>query len=315
MYRRLFLYNAYILNKGFIIIANTQTIAEQFNAFHTNFKPKNLESALELFAIFGGVEWGNIEIDKEPYELIEKLILNDYSYIRNDISDLTTGMPLYHTILTGIAMGDGRTHSAFKRAGVESEVGMKAIDELCELGVIKKELSKKEFTTWSEDYKSSDKLIFTTPFLQFWFTFISPLFKGIRDGDYKEVQDRYQNRKVDITTLVFKQLSQELVKNSFKNDPLTISGSFWKKDIAIDIYAKTKSGKIIVGDCSYSNSKMKKNALTKLQEKSKHAEIKPDIFVLISKNGFSNELKSLKSENLKLYTLKNFRNLIYETNS
>lgn len=267
---------------------------------------------MELFAIFGGVEWGNIEIEKEPFELIQKLVLNDYSYIRNDISDLTTGMPLFHSILTGIAMGDGRTHSAFKRAGVENEVGMKAINELCELGIIKKELSKKEFTTWSDDYKTSDKLIFTTPFLQFWFAFISPLFKGIKDGDYKEVKERFENRKVDITTLVFKQLSLELVKKSFKDDPLTQSGSFWEKDVEIDIYAKTKSGKIVVGDCSYSNSKMKKNTLTKLQEKCENAKIKPDIFVLISKNGFSSELKSLKSDTLKLFTLKNFRNLVDE---
>ena len=258
------------------------------------------------------MEWGKIEIEKEPYELIEKLILSDYSYIRNDVSDLTTGMPLYHSILTGIAMGDGRTHSAFKRAGIDSEVGTQAINELCELGVIKKELSKKEFTTWGDDYQTSDKLIFTTPFLRFWFTFISPLFKGIRDGDYKEVKKRFENRKAEITTLVFKQLSLELVKKSFKDDALTLSGSFWERDIEIDIYAKAKSGKIVVGDCSYSNSKMKKNTLTKLQEKCELSKIKPDIFVLVSKNGFSNELKSLKSDTVKLFTLKNFRNLIDE---
>jgi hypothetical protein len=36
--------------------------------------------------------------------------------------------------------------------------------------------------------------------------------------------------------------------------------------------------------------------------------------VLFSKNGFSNELKSLKSEALKLYTLKNFKSLIEDLN-
>ena len=52
---------------------------------------------------------------------------------------MTTGMSLYHSILTGIAIGDGRTHSAFKKANVEHDVGINAVKELCEMGVIKVE--------------------------------------------------------------------------------------------------------------------------------------------------------------------------------
>ena len=242
--------------------------------------------------------------------MIKKLVLDDYTYIRNDISDMTTGMPLFHSILTGIAMGDGRTHSAFKRANVTHEVGMKAVNELCEIGVIRLEVSKKEFTSWAEDYKISDKLIFNTPFIRFWFTFVSPLFKGIKEGNYKEVQDRFNNRKADFINLIFEQLSSELLKLEFKNDPLVECGSYWDRDVEIDIYAKTTSGKIIVGSCRYSNSKIKKNELTKLQEKCITAKIDPDIYVISSKKGFSSELKSLKGENLKLFTLKNFKLLL-----
>ncbi len=219
-------------------------------------------------------------------------------------------MPLFHSILTGIALGDGRTHSAFKKANVDNEAGMKAVNELCEMGIIRREESKKEFVSWAEDYKVSDKLIFNTPFMRFWFAFVSPLFKGIKEGDYKEVQDRFANRKADFVNLTFEQLSLELLKLEFKNDPIIQSGSYWDKDVEIDIYAKTKSGKIIVGSCRYSNSKIKKSELTKLQEKCKVAKIEPDIFVLSAKNGFSSELKSLKGENLKLFTLKNFRSFL-----
>jgi len=38
--------------------------------------------------------------------------------------------------------------------------------------------------------------------------------------------------------------------------------------------------------------------------------MKADIFVIFSKRGFSNELKSLKGENLKLFTVKNFKKLV-----
>ncbi len=219
-------------------------------------------------------------------------------------------MPLFHSILSGIALGDGRTHSAFKKAGVTNEVGMKAVKELCEMNVIKLESSKKEFTTWAEDYKISDKLLFNTPFMRFWFAFVSPIFKGIKEGDYKEVQKRFENKQADIISYTFEQLSLELVKFEFKDDPIIESGSYWDKDVEIDIYAKTKSGKIIVGSSKYSNAKVKKSELTKLQEKCEKAKIKADIFVISSKKGFSSELKSLKGEGLKLFTLKNFSKLV-----
>ncbi len=223
---------------------------------------------------------------------------------------MTTGMPLFHSILSGIAMGDGRTHSAFKKANVTHEVGMQAVKELCDMGIIKLEESRKEFTNWAEDYKISDKLLFNTPFMRFWFAFVSPLFKGIKEGDYKEVQERFQNRRADFVNLIFEQLSLELLKLEFKDDPIVDAGSYWDKDVEIDIYAKTVSGKIIVGSCRYSNSKVKKSELSKLQEKCQSAKIEPDFYMIASKKGFSGELKALKSDNLKLFTLKNFKSFL-----
>lgn len=219
-------------------------------------------------------------------------------------------MPLYHAILTGIAMGDGKTTTAFKRANVSSEVGLNAIDELCDTGIIKLEKGSKHFTSWAQNETVANKLFFTSPFLRFWFTFVSPIFKGIRDGDYKELRERFTNRQSEFLQLPFTQLSHELVKLSFTDDPIVEIGTYWDNKIELDIYAKTTSGKIIVGTCKYTNSKMKKSELTKLQEISKEVNIDADIFILISKNGFSSELKSLKGENLKLLTLKNFKKLV-----
>ncbi|MEA2092254.1 MAG: DUF234 domain-containing protein, partial [Campylobacterota bacterium] len=197
-----------------------------------------------------------------------------------------------------------------KKANVTHEVGMQAVNELCELGVIRLEESRKKFTSWAQDYKISDKLLFNAPFIRFWFAFVSPLFKGVKEGNYKEVQERFENRRADFVNLVFEQLSLELLKLEFKDDPIVESGSYWDRDVEIDIYAKTASGKRVVGSCRYSNSKVKKSELTKLQEKCAIAKIEPDIYLISSKKGFSSELKSLKGENLKLYTLKNFRSLL-----
>jgi AAA+ ATPase superfamily predicted ATPase len=258
-----------------------------------------MQKALEFFSIFGGVEWGNIDTTQEPFELVEKLILDDYSYIRNDISDMTTGMPLYHSILSGAALGDARIHSALKKANVTEEVGLKALDELCELGVIKLQKSK-----------ISSKIIFNAPFIRFWFAFVSPLFKGIRDGNYDEVKQRFQNKFSDFVNQTFIQLSGELLKAEFRDDVIFSLKSYWDNGVEIDIYAKTKSKKTIVGSCRYSNAKIKKSELTKLQTKASEAKLDADIFVIVSKNGFSKELKALKGDNLKLYTLKNFKRLV-----
>ena len=219
-------------------------------------------------------------------------------------------MPLFHSILTGVAMGDGRVHTALKRANVERDVGLKAIDELCQLGIIRKEKQKKEFTNWAENESISDKLYFSSPFLRFWFAFVSPLFKGIKEGNYTEIKKRYQNRESEFVQLPFVELSQEFLKQSFLDDKIVQCSSYWDNKNEIDIYAKTKSGKIVVGTCKYTNTKIKKSELSKLQEKCKESGISADIFVIFSKNGFSKELKSLKNENLKLYTVKNLKQVV-----
>ncbi len=251
-----------------------------------------------------------MDTSQETLELIESLILPDFRYIRNDVTELTTGMPLHHSILSGIAMGDGKTHTAFKRANISQEVGLNAVDELCDTGIIKLQKGSKHFTSWAENESVSNKLFFTSPFLRFWFAFISPIFKGIRDGDYKELRERFINRQSEFLQLPFVELSHELLKLSFKDDKIVDIGTYWDNKIELDIYAKTESGKIVVGMCKYTNTKLKKSELTKLQNLCKGSNINADIFVLVSKSGYSNELKSLKGENLKLYTIKNFKALV-----
>ena len=270
-----------------------------------------MEDAIEKFSIFGGVGWGSIDTSKESIELIEDLILPDFRYIRNDVTELTSGMPLHHSILSAIALGDGQTHTAFKRANVSKEVGENAVEELCESGIIRHQKSKAIFNSWDDVQSVSNKLFFTSPFLRFWFAFISPIFKGIRDGDYKEIRERFENRKAEFMQLTFIELSQELIKLNFsKEDKLKEISSYWDNNIELDIYAKTESGKTIVGVCKYTNAKVKKSEFTKLQEVCKEAKIEADIFIIISKNGFSNELKNLKSPTLRLITLKNFKKLL-----
>ncbi len=238
--------------------------------------------------------------------LIEKLILNKYKYLRNDISNLTKGDDLYHSILSGLALGDRRTNSAFRRANIPFDKGIDIIDDLCKLKVLKLEKSLQSLSDIDDQYVVSEKLLFTSPFVRFWFASISPIFKGIRDGNYEEFFKLFENRKSQFSELIFEQLSHELIKLSIQDETIVKLGRYWDDNIDIDMLVETKSGKVIAGACKYTNSKIKKSVLTDLKEKCKKAKVDVDMFVLFSKKGYSSELKSLKADTLKLFTVKNF---------
>ncbi|MBS4067087.1 MAG: ATPase [Sulfurimonas sp. RIFOXYB2_FULL_37_5] len=283
------------------------TLLQQFRSFCFQNNPNNLEDALKYFAVFGGTSW-SVDTTKPLSELIESKILKNYTYINGDITKFTKSDKVSHSLLSAVAIGDGRVHSALKRARISRGEGEEAIDTLCDKGIIKAEYSLE--SPPSPDEKIDEKLNFSTPFMRFWFAFISPFFKTIKEGDYKEAKERFTNREQEFSELLFLKLSHELLKKSFKEDPIVEIGSYWDRNIQIDILAKTASGKIIAGVCKYSNSKAKKSSLTKLQELCGLAELTPDICVIVSKGGFSNELKTLKGEDVKLFALKSFKTLV-----
>ena len=290
--------------------SQSPSFLQQFRDFYAENKPESLEQAIEYFAVFGGLGW-KVDLSLPLMELIEEVVLDNYDHLHRDIVNVTMGDRVYHALLSGIAMGDGRTHSAFKRARLTEETGNPAIRYLCQNGIITQESPFKiTEPKETEEHPVSDKLLFTSPFLRFWFTFVSPLFKGIQAGDYTEVQERFANRGQGLVNPVFEKLAVELLKMSFEDDPIVETGSYWDKEVEIAIVAKTRSGKIIAGECKYTNAKLKKSELNKLREKCSLAGFEPDICVLFSKRGFSAELKALKGEDLRLFSVRNFRKLV-----
>lgn len=233
---------------------------------------------------------------------------------------MTLGESTYHAILTGIARGDRRTHSAFKRARISEKTGDQAIHYLCQTGIIElepsrenpleKEYPNQKFKKEIERHQISDKLAFTTPFMRFWFSFVSPMYRGIEKGEYNELKRRFRDREQSFSSLVFEKLSIELLRKEYENDPIVEVGSYWDRQVEIDILAKTASGKIVAGECKYTNTKVNKSELSKLQEKCALAGFEADEFVLFSKRGFSNELTSSKDEKVQLYSLNDFKKLL-----
>lgn len=257
--------------------------------------------------MFGGAKI-KIDTSKPLEELIKTHILTNYNFLHKQVSLL---VDVENTaILSGLALGDGRIHSAFKRARISDANASEIAQALMDTHIVRLQKSRKIFTSWVDDERVSDKLLFTTPFLRFWFAFVAPIFKGIKEGNYAEFNTRYENKIGEFREAVFQELSYALLSKNFEEDKIVEIGQYWDRDCVIDIYAKTALGKNIIGTCKYSNAKVKKSEITKLQELSEKTKIQADIFVLVAKSGFSTEVKALKSENLKLFTLKNFKNLL-----
>jgi uncharacterized protein (DUF2344 family) len=96
----------------------------------------------------------------------------------------------------------------------------------------------------------------------------------------------------------------ELVKQSFAekfaDDPIVSIGSYYDKQVQIEILAIRKSGKMLAGECKYSKKEAKINMLNSLKEKCQKAELNIADYVLFSKNGFSSDLEQMKDEDLTL---------------
>lgn len=282
------------------------TLLKQFRSFYFQNTPKDMKQAIEYFSVFGGMSW-DIDMDRELIKLIEDKILKNYTYIHSDIAKVTKSDKIKHSLLSKVALGDARIHSAVKNARISKNEAQDAIDDLYDLDFIDIKSSLEEPLNGEE---VDDKIEFSLPFMRFWFAFISPYFKSIKLKEYKEVKDKFINYKASFEELTFEALSKELLKKSFSDDAIVELGSYWDRDVNIDILAKSKSGKIIAGACKYSNSKSNKSELSKLKQKCQEAELTPDIYVLFSKGGFSSELKKQKGEDLKLYTINSFKALV-----
>lgn len=286
------------------------TLLEHFRSFCYQNKVTDFEKAVEYFAVFGGMGW-NVSMSQPLEQLIETKVLNNYRYIHGDITKITHSKPSYHAMLSAIATGDRREHSAFKKVNVGREDGEEIIDFLIKDGFIVFDKSVEKPVKASDVI--SDKLLFVSPFMRFWFAIISPTYKSIREGEYAEVKLRWLQLKGDFTTIIYHQLVHALMLESFKvefqGDSIKSIGSYYDKNVEIDILIKRQSGQLLAGSCKYGKQKANKTLLRQLKEKCSLAELEVDTFILFSHHKFSAELKKEKGEKLRLFSLRNLMRL------
>ena len=291
------------------------TLLQHFRSFAYQNNIRDLDKALEYFAVFGGTGW-NVDTSKSVEVLIEEKVLRNYEPIHNGITRFTHGNALYHMLLSIIALGESHEDAVFKKGRVGRDKGEEAMDYLEMKSLLKFDTSV-EKPLKSSDGKS-DRVLFELPFMRFWFAVISPNYKSISEGDFSEFEEKWHKLRDNFFILLSNLLVLELVKKSvatkFADDPIISIGSYYDKHVQIEILAIRKSGKMLAGECKYSKEPAKINMLNSLKQKCQKAELNIADYVLFSKNGFSSEVEQIKDADLTLLSHSHLSSLLDNLN-
>ena len=284
-------------------MAKHPTLLEHFRSFAYQNNIKDFDKTLEYFAVFGGTGW-DVDVSRSVETLIEEKVLRNYEPIHKSMTRYTHNNPVYHKLLSIVALGMEHEHDTFKKAKIGRDKGEEAMDYLEQKSLLKFDFSVEK--PLKEGDAKSDRVIFALPFMRFWFALISPNYKNIAEGDFSEFTQKWQQVKANFSILLSNLLVRELLKQSFAEkfsaDPIVSIGSYYDKHTHIEILAKRKSGKMLAGACKYSKDAAKINMLNTLKEKCQKSELNIEDYVLFSKNGFSSEVEQSIGEETTLLT-------------
>jgi len=294
-------------------------LIDQFRSFYFRNYPNDMEMQIEYFSVFGGLGW-DIDTSKPITQLIESVILENFALLNEKMQELTLNESNNKRLLRALAVGDRRIFSSFRRAGLNNGNGGAALNYLQEKGLITIEYSREEpakslnpngkLKREVARHRISHKVLFTQPFIRFWFYFIAPHTKDIIENNYEKLFTDFAIRQNSYTSLVFEELSEILLNYHIRDAQILSSGSYWDANIEIDILTVTDNEKTYVAECKWTNHKITKKELHKLEQKCQQLDIEPYQIALFAKRGFSKELKSLASKKLALYSAEDFNALL-----
>jgi hypothetical protein len=276
-----------------------------------------MESAIELFAIFGGLDI-TIDVTKHKHELIRTIILENYHTLNRYINELLEYNKSAIRLLRALSVGDRRIFSSFKKARLNNINGGIALHFLQEQGLLSIEYSREQdkrqikpkLSKEEARHRISDKFLFTYPFIRFWFYFIYPYAKQVEQGDFKVVLQKFEEQKHSYTSLVFEELSRLLLNYHLRDVLIETIGSYWDANVEIDVLVVTKTQQSYVAESKWTNHKINKKELNKLIEKCEMIHIYPLQYIFFSKRGFSKELISMEGKTLALFSVEDFQWLI-----
>lgn len=278
----------------------------------------DIQEAIEYFSVFDGFsQIEDIRQNESIFENIKKHILERYVFLKKDDLFWKDEHEYEYIVLLlqKLTSGDRKKHSIYKTDDISRYKGISLYKKLFEANIIKKESSrekpivknkKRPIKKELRQYTIEDKIKFTSGFKRFWYTFIAPNLRLLEEKKSDELLQTIKDGFEKYVSFTFEELSNDIIRRVFEFD-IVETGSYWDKNIEIDLLAKTKDAKMIAGECKWKNQKICKNVLTKLQKKCQKANLQIDYFALFSKSGYSKELLNMKDKNVLLVDLDTFK--------
>jgi hypothetical protein len=282
--------------------------------FNQSFSYLDIGERIGYFAVFGGFDdIASLHRYENLQENIQHNILDRYEELKSLFqysTDKTVQNDL-NTLLFRIAVGDRKSHSIYKN-DISQPRGKELYKLLYDREIITKEYSREKplpklpgrfLKKELRRYQIEDKILFTNNFTRFWFTFIVPHEKEIAKGNLHNVTIQITQNLDKYISFTFENLSNLLIQRTFKRELIIEAGSYWDKNVELDLLAKTNKGTLIAGECKWKNQRISKNILNKLQKKCEVAKLNISYFALFSKSGFSNELHKNRDPSILLFDL------------
>ncbi|KYO66958.1 ATP-binding protein [Thermovenabulum gondwanense] len=295
-----------------------QMMIEPFNFFESRkFCPNfNFEDQVTAYGILGGIPQylNNFDDAKGIYENIKEKILDKVSYLYEEpkllLKQEVREPAMYNSIIEAIASGSSKLNEIATRVGTDTDKCAKYISTLVDLKIIEK-LSPAEIKEKSRKsiYKIKDN------FFRFWYRFVFPNKDLIEMGLSEEVvENKIKPYISEYLGGVYEEICTDYLKILNKNRKLPFIfekiGKWWgnnpfkKREEEIDIVAFDKNN-ILLCECKWKNSKMDKDALDSLIEKSMLFNYGKKYYFLFSKSGFTEELVKYAGSVNNVFWIKN----------
>jgi len=262
----------------------------------------------------------DLDFFENIFSMVKKNFVNDFVTFQSLLSPSYLLEKPYREVLSAVARGDGKLYSVLRKACLSEGAGEEIVRELVAEGILYIEPSreqplrthpKQKIKKELRSYRIQDKLRFSIPFMRFWFGFVTQYREKLAAGEGSAFLENFENHYERLRSLVYEQLCNDMLRYYYsKTTPLLSNGSYWDQHSEFDLLAVTSDKKVILGECKYKERKVCKNELTKLKAKAEKSGIAVDIYVLFSKNGFSNELLQRKDDTLLLFDLNDLKMLL-----
>ncbi|WP_405381262.1 ATP-binding protein [Phascolarctobacterium sp.] len=211
--------------------------------------------------------------------------------MRQELRETST----YNMIIEAIALGNTGLNDIYQKTQIDKTKLSAYLKNLRELGIIYREFSvessvKEQANVQRGLYQLTDN------YFRFWYAFVFPNLSELETGDALGIWRYVVQPKLDLfISRIFEDICRQYLRRQNRKNALpfhfTKIGRWWNKTDEIDILAMdNRKQKLLLGECKYKNTPMRKADLEHLQGKMKFAGTTEAYYYLFSKNGYSDDV-------------------------